>query len=145
MAHRRRPEQIKIVDMSIRQCSKERMKQKEEQYQNVTWQEIDEHYTSLDGAATLLNYKRVNYVRQLTLSGKLEGVKLEMRGFEKWFVELVAIDWYKNHKARRSSIRRYILHLNPDDEEHVRSLLDNAEEAEDISGYELELAYKGKD
>lgn len=143
MPRSRRPDQVKIVEMSVRQCSKERMEKKEEQYRNLTWKEIDAEFISLDEAAEVLGYKRVNYVRQLTLGAKLEGVRVEMRGFSKWFIERVSIDWYRNNKARSASIRRFVLRISPDDELAVVTALDELKKSGSISNYTLELAYKG--
>jgi len=144
MVHRRRPEKVKVVDMAIRTVSEEYNKTKAEQYQNVTWKEIDEGFESLENTTTRLKMARTNYVRQLVLVGRLEGVKVEMRGFNKWFVERSSIDYYLQHKKRQLSMRRYLLRINPDDEAEVRNALFQLVEQGTISSYSLDLAYKSK-
>lgn len=79
------------------------------------------------------------YVRQLLHAGRIEGVKVQYKGYSKWLIDPVSIDYYHEHKATRSGLRRFLLRANRSDETIIREAL----EALDIE-FSLELNYKKK-
>lgn len=148
----RRPAECEVVEVSIREGNVERQKELAERYSNITWQEIDSLFVDLEKATVLLSKKRSGYVRLLLLSGRIEGVKVQMKGFAKWYVDLESIDYYNETKGQRRSIRRYILRIPPESEGAIREILDRlvtfgGEELQlDLPGnfnYTLDLAYTG--
>lgn len=141
----RRFDEVSVVEIAMRERAEAEAKELYDRLTQLTWKEIDEDYVPLDEATELLGLKRTNYLRQLVLSDRLDAVKVEMIGFDKWFVSLKSVYYYKKHRRRRRSIRRYVLRCNPDDEDEIRSALDKLVEEETISDYTLELAYKGRD
>jgi len=79
------------------------------------------------------------YVRQLLHAGRIEGVKVKFKGYSKWLIDPVSIDYYHEHKATRSGLRRYLLRASRKDEQVIRDALESL----DIE-YTLELNYKKK-
>jgi len=79
------------------------------------------------------------YVRQLLHAGRIEGVKVQYKGYQKWLIDPESIDYYHAHKATRSGLRRYLLRANRKDESRIRDAL----EAIGIE-FTLELNYKKK-
>lgn len=145
MSGNRRLDKIVVTDYTINEEDQERYQQKYDQYHSLTWEEIDSGFVSLVKAAEMMQMARPNYVRLLALTGKLEGVRIAMKGFDKWFIELQSIDAYKNRTGRTLEVRRYLFRCNPKDEHTIRAMLDMLVEEEQISNYELEFAYKGKE
>jgi len=79
------------------------------------------------------------YVRQLLHAGRIEGIKLQYKGYQKWLIDPESIDYYHSHKATRSGLRRYLLRAKATDETAIRDAL-NALGIE----FTLEFNYKGK-
>ena len=79
------------------------------------------------------------YVRQLLHAGRIEGVKVKFKGYTKWLIDPVSIDYYHAHKATRSGLRRYLLRANRKDETIIRDALESLG-----IEYTLELNYKKK-
>jgi len=79
------------------------------------------------------------YVRQLLHAGRIEGVKVQFKGYSKWLIDPVSIDYYHAHKATRSGLRRFLLRAHRKDGTAIRDAL----EAIGIE-YTLELNYKKK-
>ena len=79
------------------------------------------------------------YVRQLLHAGRIEGVKAKCKGYTKWFIDPVSVEYYQSHKATRTGLRRYLLRINAADESVVSEAL-NALGIE----YTLEISYKKK-
>lgn len=100
-------------------------------------QELAKSYVDLKSATQELNFKFDMYTRRLLLEGKLIGVKIQRKGFSKWYVERASIEAYAS-KAR-SGMRRYILRIDSENEEQVREALSKLK-----IEYQLELNYKGK-
>ena len=79
------------------------------------------------------------YVRQLLHAGRIEGIKVKFKGYTKWLIDPVSIDYYHAHKATRSGLRRYLLRANRKDETIIRDALESLG-----IEYTLELNYKKK-
>lgn len=136
----RRPDEVEVVDYALGQETEEYIKAKEAEYSNLTWEMIDAAFYSLEEAQEVLGLARTNYVRQLVLQGRLEGVKVALKGYNKWFLDKESVYKYDETKGRRLAVRRYILRIDPELEEQVREALD---EIAGEDGYELEFAYQG--
>lgn len=63
------------------------------------------------------------YVRQLLHAGRIEGVKVQYKGYQKWLIDPESIDYYHAHKATRSGLRRYLLRAKATDETAIRDAL----------------------
>lgn len=79
------------------------------------------------------------YVRQLLHAGRIEGVKVQYKGYQKWLIDPASIDYYHSHKATRTGMRRFLLRTSAKNEDAVRDAL-TALEIE----FTLEYNYKGK-
>ena len=77
------------------------------------------------------------YVRQLLHAGRIEGVRVQYKGYTKWLIDPESIDYYHAHKATRSGLRRYLLRAKASNETAIREALD----AIGIE-YTLEFNYK---
>jgi len=96
-------------------------------------------FAGIKDSRPLLGVAHDLYVRQLLHAGRIEGVKVQLKGYTKWFIDPVSIEYYTANKARRSGLRRYLLRANSTDEETIRHALN-------MLGieYTLEISYKKK-
>lgn len=99
---------------------------------------LDDEFCSLTIATEQLNMSQTSYVRKILLEGKLSGVKLQMKGFQKWFVHRDSIEYYNDHFSRHAKRQRYTLKIHPDDVTFVRDALITAG-----IRFELAKAYNG--
>lgn len=105
----------------------------------LTVADIRSKFVSIKGAHLTLGYGYEEYTRALLLQGKIEGVKIQLKGYRKWFISKESIGYYLEHSARKGKPSRYILRIDKSTEGQVREALDSL----NIS-YELEIAYRGK-
>ncbi len=96
-------------------------------------------FAGIKDSRPLLGVAHDLYVRQLLHAGRIEGVKVQLKGYTKWFIDPSSIAYYTANKARRSGLRRYLLRANSTDERAIREALD----ATGIE-YTLEISYKKK-
>ncbi len=96
-------------------------------------------FVSINDAKDVLGVGYVVYVRRLLLEGRLEGVKIQYKGYAKWWISRASIAWYREHVLRTRSGRRWIMKFEMSDETKVRAALD----ALGID-YELKLNYVKK-
>lgn len=111
----------------------------ETDFSKWTFDKVVEGCVKIKDATPLLAMKNSDYVRRILLEGKLEGIFVRARGRRVWLISRDSITFYKQHKSKQHSHRRYIMKLNEVDEPRVRTALD----ALGIF-YELKLAYKRK-
>ncbi len=79
------------------------------------------------------------YVRQLLHAGRIEGVKVQFKGYTKWLIDPESIDYYHSHKATRTGMRRFLLRSSAKNETAIREALDAL-----AIEYTLEYNYKAK-
>lgn len=107
---------------------------------SISKAKLEKEYVGLSGAQAKMGVAHQQYVRRLTSQGKLEGIKVDMGHYVKWWVSLKSIEAYMENNRRTEQARRYVLRIELEDEVKVRKALKDA--GVDFS---LELAYKGKD
>lgn len=79
------------------------------------------------------------YVSQLIKAGKLEGIKIQLPGKEKWFVSVPSVEYYNAHKNTRTGMRRWLLRCSESDIDAVREAIEGLE-----IEFTLEANYKAK-
>lgn len=105
-----------------------------------TVKDVISKFTDIRGCQKILGLAYSQYARKLLIAGRLEGIKLPLRGYNKWFITLESVQYYRTHTLRSLKLTRYDLRIFPDDESKIVKALD----ALDIP-YSLEKAYKKKE
>ena len=100
---------------------------------------LTKNYKGIKESQKYLELGYSQYVRRLLLQGKLEGIKVDMGHYRKWFIFQGSLDQYLENSRRTEQARRFILRAELEDREAIEEAL----EAAGIE-YSLELAYKGK-
>lgn len=127
-------ETIKIVDISIR---KDRPAG-ENPFENITATELAT-FVGIKDAPVLLGIAYTIYARRLLKEGRIEGVKVQYKHYQKWLISPESITYYNSHKATRTGMRRFLLRTSAENEDAVRDALG----ALGIE-FTLELTYKAK-
>lgn len=123
---------MEIIDYSIRAG------EPVTKFDRITRAELDSDFVSIPDARQLLGTAYTTYVRKLLLEARIEGVKIQYKGYTKWYISKVSCSHYVRHIGRKRKPRRYTLRIHTTDEPAVRECLDNLG-----IDYSLELAYKG--
>lgn len=95
------------------------------------------NYVGISRATELLGFKYSQYTRRLVLEGKLTAIKVKYDHYNKWMISLDSIDEYMANSRRTNQLRRYIFKIDQDQEDAVRTALNELG-----IQYELELSYK---
>lgn len=88
--------------------------------------ELEVNFHSLSIVATELGLSGKEYVRKLLLEGKFSGVKVQHKGFTKWYIWRPSIDLYREYYSRSEQPKRYYLTMRPDDYLQARIALSEA-------------------
>ena len=106
----------------------------------ITSDEVDTNYVSINDATKLLNFKYAQYTRRLVLEGKLNAIKVQHPHYAKWYILVKSINEYTTNKRRNvNGSRRFILRTKIENESLVRAAL----KALKIE-FEFELSYQKK-
>lgn len=106
----------------------------------LTIAEVEGRFLSLKAGHKRLGMAHLVYTRRLLREGKLEGIKVKVKGVERWLVTKAAIEGYSKRKAVNLEYRNYILRLRPEQEAQVRKFLEQLD-----PGSSLEFAYVKKE
>lgn len=107
---------------------------------SLTVKEVLEEFLNLKTAHGRLGMAHLVYTRRLLRDGKLEGIKVRVKGGERWLVTKASIEGYSKRKAVNLEYRNYILRLRPEQEAQVRKFLEQLD-----SECTLEFAYVKKE
>lgn len=91
----------------------------------ITVKFLVEKCYSIKRATKYLKVAQDMYIRQLVWKAKLEGVKVWMGSYEKWFITQESLDYYKEHNLRRTKPKKYILKTSPDTYDKVMAFLED--------------------
>ncbi len=116
-----------------------RAKSKTEFVAQYSAEVLAKDFVSINDARDVLGVGYVVYVRRLLLEGKLEGVKVQYKGYAKWHISRASIAWYRKNVLRTMSGRRWIMKFELTDEAAVRAALDSLG-----IDYELKLNFVSK-
>lgn len=108
--------------------------------EEITSDEVDTNYVSINDATKLLNFKYAQYTRRLVLEGKLNAIKVQYAHYAKWMILIKSINEYTTNKRRNvNGSRRFILRTAIENQTKVQEAL------EDLGiVFELELSYQKK-
>ena len=106
----------------------------------ISSDEVDTNYVSINDATKLLNFKYAQYTRRLVLEGKLNAIKVQYAHYAKWMILRKSIAEYTTNKRRNvNGARRFILRTAIENQSAVQEALEKL----DIV-FELELSYVKK-
>ena len=105
--------------------------------EEISNDEVDTNYVSINDATKLLNFKYAQYTRRLVLEGKLNAIKVQYAHYAKWMILRKSIENYTTNKRRNvNGARRFILRTAIENQSKVQEALEKL----DIV-FELELSY----
>lgn len=93
---------------------------------DITIRFLVEECVPIKRAKEMLGVSQAMYVRQILWNGRLEGVKVDMGSYQKWFITLESIAYYKEHSLRAAKPKKYILYVYPDDQDKLIDALRQA-------------------
>lgn len=125
---------IEVLEYATRPGDSPLMEMEEE---DITLRFVLEECASVKDTRKALNFGHIEYVRRLIGAGKIEGVKVDLGQYKKWYITQESIAYYAEHTLRAGKPKRYILRIFPEDEQQVREVLTAA-----AVHYELAVAYR---
>lgn len=92
--------------------------------EKLTVKDIRDRYIDLEGAIPLLRIRYKQYARRIVVSGRINSVKLAIKGSVKWFVEKASITKYVETRSRNTGVRSYKLYIPEKYEAEVRKAIE---------------------
>lgn len=93
---------------------------------DITVRFLVEECVSIKKAKELLAVSQTMYIRQRLWNGRLEGVKVDMGPYEKWFITKESINYYRENSLRANKPKKYILYVYPDSQDKLLDALRQA-------------------